>query len=39
MEHNIFDSIPEINSVEDVKQLLFSYQTKISNDKNYLEIY
>jgi hypothetical protein len=39
MEHNSFYSIQEINSVEDVKNLLYSFQTKISNDNNYLEIY
>ena len=39
MEHNSFDTTPEVNSVEAVKHLLYSYQNKISNDNSYLEIY
>ena len=39
MEHNSFDINQEVNSVEDVKHLLYSYKKKISNDNSYLEIY
>ena len=39
MEHNSFDTTLEVNSVEDVIHLLYSYQNKISNDNSYLEIY